>query len=66
MNEQETPKVVNTVSLNGNILPDMCPIDGAICDRKCGYGAHGTVRRAKVNVILPEDPMDALMCEGCQ
>lgn len=21
----------------------ICPVDGAICDRKCGYVAHGTL-----------------------
>lgn len=24
----------------------ICPVDGAICDRKCGYQFHGTVNRA--------------------
>lgn len=90
-------------------LPTLCPIDGAICDRKCGFGAHATVKRANKcvscetgliplvqdgqdwdgksfycptcspdksqvitlmpkpkNVIMPEDPADANVCEGCQ
>lgn len=51
----------------GNYLGKICPVDGAICDRKCGYPAHGTLRRApKPNIHIPEDPMDALLCESCQ
>lgn len=54
-----TPNETNTI--------DLCPVDGAVCDRKCGYQAHGTLKRAKpLEIHLPEDPMDALMCEGCQ
>lgn len=44
----------------------LCPVDGAICDRKCGYIAHGTITRKKVAITIPEDPNDAMLCEGCQ
>lgn len=49
-----------------NLSDKMCPIDGAVCDRKCGFAFHGTITRKSQNIILPEDPMDALMCESCQ
>lgn len=26
---------------------EICPVDGAICDRKCGYYVHGTITRRK-------------------
>ena len=45
---------------------EICPVDGAICDRKCGYSVHGTIKRANKILDLPEDPADANVCEGCQ
>lgn len=42
----------------------LCPVDGAICDRKCGFKAHATLKRKQV--IIPEDPAEAMLCEGCQ
>lgn len=30
----------------GKFLGKICPVDGAVCDRKCGYPAHGTLKRA--------------------
>ena len=44
---------------------EVCPITDGSCDKKCGYAAHIRINRAP-QVIVPEDPMDALLCEGCQ
>lgn len=49
---------------NGVFLGKICPVDGAVCDRKCGYPAHGTLKRKQI--IIPEDPAEAMLCEGCQ
>ena len=28
-----------------NLTSELCPVDGAVCDRKCGFKAHATLRR---------------------
>lgn len=48
-----------------DISKHMCPIDGAKCDRKCGFAFHATITRKK-DIILPEDPADANICDGCE
>lgn len=50
---------------------ELCPVDGAICDRKCGYKAHGTLKRANRclvcnNILTPvEDETHCFQCDTC-
>lgn len=41
-----------------DITKQMCPVDGAKCDRKCGFPFHGTLTRKK-DAICPK------MAEDC-
>ncbi len=36
---------METHNLGDNILPEVCPVDGAKCDRRCGFKAHMTLKR---------------------
>ncbi len=49
-----------------DLSADVCPIRDGTCDRKCGFGVHMTVKRKNQVIDIPEDPNDAMLCEGCQ
>ena len=42
-----------------DITKQMCPIDGAKCDRKCGFPFHGTITRK--NKVCPKYAEDCDM-----
>lgn len=42
---------------------NICPVDGSVCDRTCGYFLHGSIRRKPVVLekVPAEDIKDGLL-----
>jgi hypothetical protein len=52
----------NTKPEGTNLLPALCPMDGAICDRTCGFTTHGIHTRA---IPVPHEHL-MIQCQYCK
>lgn len=57
---------IKCVNCKGSSFVDSKSYEGAAECADCGFLANKNQVNTKTNIIMPEDPMDALMCESCQ
>lgn len=54
------------VNCKGEVFVDSVKYPGAGECSECGFLVQKGMINKIINVILPDDPMDAMMCESCQ